>query len=317
MANWIIDTGNNKRGFYFSTMQDVFKNAVINLDGDGNPVASMGDGSDFAGTQSTRDPRNMLIHETTEDGVTTVQIGPINQAENVSVPLELDAVKNFLDTHDATMAPMVMLQYQFASSDEKVTPGAAIQGAKYVGKTNADGVMKAVDILDSNSVIWEAPNKKDVVNYIAFGKLNGLPNTYYMLLNSFRTELYHELQDTSANTFIYLDQATGGMRNAIMRPSFTNAKLLDNDIIIASNDSVTMNIFNDEAAIFNSSTGITTSNIDYTVDSNASITDNGSGTITIDMTGREVAYISITVASDIFLPKDPRLSIQRTFTVHK
>lgn len=317
MANWLIDSGNTKRGFYFSNIQDIFKNGVIQ-EVDGEVVPSLGDGDSFMGYHSSIDPRNLVIFDeiNPETNAATTSIGLKRADQAVSIPLELDAVKAFLDSDAGNTSPIVALQYQFESPDAAVTTREAISDAKYVTKVTAtDGTMRAVDI-ETNATIWQSPNKTHVVNYVFFGKVNGVPDTYYMLLNSFRTELYSELRETNGHKFFYLDQATGGMRNFFIRPEFTNAKLLDNDVVIASSDNFTMKLFDENAAIF-ANTSIGLGDVDYTFESNALVADDGQGGLAIDMTGRESAYLSVKIADDIVLDQEPKISVRRTFTIHK
>jgi hypothetical protein len=317
MANWLIDTGNTKRGFYFSRIQDIFKNANVQQV-DGELVTSFADGDSFMGYHSSIDPRNLVIFDdinpVTNEATTSIGLKRVDAV--VSIPLELDTVKAFLDSDQGSVSPMVVLQYQFESPDAAVTTREAIESAKYVTKVTTDeGVMQAVDI-KTGETIWESPNKTHVVNYVFFGKVNGVPDTYYMLLNSFRTELYNELRDSNGNKFFYLDQSTGGMKEFLLRPEFSGAKLLDNDVVVADGDVFSINFFDENSAII-ANTSVTPANINYSVESNALVADNGAGGLTVDMSGRDFAYVSVKIASGIILDHGPMIEVRRTFTIHK
>jgi hypothetical protein len=305
MANWLIDTGNTKRGFYFSRIQDIFKNANVQQV-DGELVTSFANGDSFMGYHSSIDPRNLVIFDdinpVTNEATTSIGLKRVDAV--VSIPLELDTVKAFLDSDQGSISPLVALQYQFESPDAAVTTREAIEAAKYVTKVT------------TAETIWESPNKTHVVNYVFFGKVNGVPDTYYMLLNSFRTELYNELRDSNGNKFFYLDQSTGGMKEFLLRPEFSGAKLLDNDVVVADGDVFSINFFDENSAII-ANTSVTPANIDYSVESNALVADNGAGGLTVDMSGRDFAYVSVKIASGIILDHGPMIEVRRTFTIHK
>jgi hypothetical protein len=317
MANWLIDTGNTKRGFYFSRIQDIFKNANIQQV-DGELVTSFADGDSFMGYHSSIDPRNLVIFDdinpVTNESTTSIGLKRVDAV--VSIPLKLDTVKAFLDSDQGSISPIVALQYQFESPDAAVTTREAIEAAKYVTKvTTAEGVMQAVDI-ETGETIWQSPDKTHVVNYVFFGKVDGVPDTYYMLLNSFRTELYNELRESNGHKFFFLDQSTGGMKEFLLRPEFSGAKLLDNDVVVAAGNVFSMNLFDENSAII-ANTSVTPASIEYSVESNALVADNGAGGLTVDMTGREFAYISVKIADGIVLVNEPKISVSRTFTIHK
>lgn len=318
MANWLVDTGNTKRGFYFTHLQELFKNGVITREEDNSITSSIANGDTFMGYHSSIDPRNLIIFDDVnpETGEITTSIGLKRGDATVTIPLELDAVKAFLDSTDGEVSPVVALQYQFASPDAAVTTREAIENATYVTKvTLPDGTMRAINILN-NATVWQSPNKKHVVNYVFFGKVNGIPDTYFMLLNSFRTELYNDLQTANGHNFFYLDQSTGGMKNYLLRPVISGAKLLDNDVIVAESDSFDINVFG-SLVDFLSKSGLSAADINLTVSTNATYTDNGSGQLTFDMTGKNYAYISLKIGEHAVLDPDPRFSVRRTFTVHR
>lgn len=316
MANWIVDTGNTKRGFYFSHIQDIFKNGFIYRDENDSLIAELTSSDNFMGYHSSVDPRNVIIFDETnpETGEVVTMVGLKRLDQVAAIPLKLDMVKQFLDSSDAEVSPIVALQYQFASADASVTTKQAIENAIYVTKIGAaDGTARAINIADG-STVWETPNKTHVVNYLLFGKVAGVANTYFILLNSFRTELYNELQESNGHKFHYIDQSTGGMKNFFIRPVLTGATLLDNDIIVADSDTFSLSLFNGS---FLSDAGLTINDISFAVSSSISYTDNGNGQLSFDLTGKDHAYVSIKVGSNIVLDQEPKISIRRSFNIYK
>lgn len=315
MAKWLIDIGNNKRGFYFSKVQDITANAFLTESG-GEYVANFDEAGIYA-FHSQTDPRNVIIfEEILEDGSAVTSIGLKKVNESTSQPLNLDAIKTFLDSDQSATSPLVALQYQFDSPAAEVTTRTAIENARYVTKiTNPDGSHNMVDII-SNETVWSSPEQKHVVNYLFAGKISSVPDTYFILLNAFRTELYQELSESNGHTFEYLNQSTGSFKNFFIRPDVVNGRVFD-DVIFAENQNMVVKPFG-HVHQFLMKNNLTANDISYEFETNCeSCTKDANGNLNIDLGTKPVAYLSISLPSNNLLDLGPDLAIRRTFTIHR
>jgi hypothetical protein len=315
MAKWLIDIGNNKRGFYFSKVQDITSNAFL-TESKGEYVANFDESGMYA-FHSQTDPRSVIIFEETledESAVTSIGLKKVN--ESTSQPLRLDAIKTFLDSAQSATSPLVALQYQFESASANVTTREAIENARYVTKiTNIDGSHRMVDIV-SEETVWTSPEQKHVVNYLFAGKIASVPDTYFILLNGFRTELYQELNESNGNTFEYLSQSTGSFKNFFIKPAVVNGKLFD-DIIFAEGQNIVVKPFG-EFNQFLAKHSLSANDVSYEFETNSvSCTKDSNGNLNIDLGTKTIAYLSISIPSNNLLDLGPDLAIRRTFTIHR
>lgn len=315
MAIWIIDTGNTKRGFYFSKVQDITSHAYLKEDNN-DYIPVFGNEKVYAfHTQS--DPRSMVIFEKeNENGSFTTSIGLKNfDNSSTSQPLRLEEIKEFLDSADSNLSPVVMLQYQFDSPDADVANSEAIENARYVTKiTDTQGNSRIVDII-TDETVWSSPEQKHVINYFFAGKIKSIPDTYFILLNSFRTELYQELRTFENHVFEYLDHATGSFGDFFIRPSVSNGKIFG-DTIFAESSNIKLKIFG-ETNEFLSNNNFTANDINYEYESNLICSKNSEGNLDIDLGDKTVGFVSINIPSNNMLDVAPDIAIRRTFTVHR
>jgi hypothetical protein len=315
MAKWLIDIGNNKRGLYFSKIQDITAIASLTEE-NGEYVANFSQDSMYA-SHSQTDPRNVIIfEEVQEDGSIVTSIGLKKTNESTSQPLRLDAIKTFLDSAQSATSPLVALQFQFDSASANVTTKHAIENARYVTKiTNEVGNYDMVDII-TDEVVWSSPEKKHVVNYFFAGKIKSLPDTYFILLNGFRTELYQELTESNGHTFEYLSQSSGSFKNFLLNSSVVNGKLFD-DTIFAQSQIITVKPFGNRHCWLTKH-NLTTSNVDYEFESNCeSCTKDQDGNLIVDLGTKTIAYLSISLPANNLLDLGFDLAIRRTFTIHR
>jgi len=314
MAKWLIDTGNTKKGFYFSKVQDVVSHAYLKEE-NSEYIPVLG-GQNMYAAHSQTDPNNIIIFEKqNEDGSFVTSIGLKRFDLSTSQPLRLDEIKAYLDSAEAELSPVVALQYQFETADADVSNSEAIENARYITKvTDAEGNSKIVDIL-TDETVWDSPELKHVINYLFIGKIKSIPDTYYILLNGFRTELYQQLQQFGEHTFEYLDQATGSFKNYFIRPTVENGKLFD-DVIFAEAQSLKLKVFGDQN-FFLSSNNLTANDVDYKFESSVSCVKDADGNLDIDMGDKTTAFVSVFIPSNNMLDVTPDMSIRRTFTIHR
>ena len=156
MNNWIIDTGNTKRGVFYTRTADLISNAKIKKEGD---VLSPTLGEKVMRTHSQIDPRNIkLFHEDNK-----FHVGFANEFKEWKRELDLDNIKKYLDSDDEELSPFVSLSYIFASKEESVNNVDALMAAQYITKKEIDGASTVVDIVTGKS-LWSHPKEKDVLN---------------------------------------------------------------------------------------------------------------------------------------------------------
>ena len=307
MNNWIIDTGNTKRGVFYTRTADLISNAKIKKEGD---ILTPTLGEKVMRTHSQIDPRNIkLFHEDNK-----FHVGFANEFKEWKRELDLDNIKKYLDSDDEVLSPFVSLSYIFASKEESVNNVDALMAAQYITKKEVDGLSTVVDIVTGKS-LWAHPKEKDVLNYLIFGKIKGLPNTYYILLNGFRVELFEDLPTTKEHNFEYIDLGTGELPKFWFNPKWTGAGLLDNDTVLTPKQefSVDLNHAGSRFAML----GYNKDDVKVNLRSNIPYTVPSTGVYKFDMGDKETGYISLHLPSNNILDLDPEMAIRRTFTVHK
>lgn len=313
MAHWLIDTGNTKRGLFFTKHQDISSNGKLLDDGNGNLVPVLGEEKMFK-AHSAVDPRNLRITSEQDGSDVKVYMG-LTRSENIGfkVPLDLDAIKTFLDSDEGRTSPTVFVSYVFANKDEDISTRTAVENHKYISKLSKN----QPDMIDikTGEVLWTAPDSKHVINYMFAGKVSGIPNTYYLCLNSFRTELYEDIPSGDNHSFEFLDAGFGTLKNVLLRPIINNGSLLDNDIIIAPKAEFSINLYSNKGYIGQRS--LTASDVTVNVKTNLTYTKSEDGLLTFNFGDKTTGYVSLHIASNSLLDQDPDLSIRRTFTVHR
>ena len=173
------------------------------------------------------------------------------------------------------------------------------------------------DMIDvkTGEVLWTAPDSKHVINYMFAGKVTGIPNTYYLCLNSFRTELYEDIPSGDNHSFEFLDAGFGTLKNLLLRPIINNGSLLDNDIIIAPKAEFSINLYSNKGYIGQRS--LTANDVTVNIKTNLTYTKAEDGLLTFNFGDKTTGYVSLHIASNSLLDQDPDLSIRRTFTVHR
>lgn len=312
MAHWLIDTGNTKRGVFYNKHQDMVNNGKIIENADGTLTGVLGEEKMF-NFHTAVDPRNLKITSEIDGSNVNLYMGLTKNDASFKVPLDLDTIKNYLDSDQAKTSPIVFLSYIFNEGEEEVSIKEAIQNHKCVSKLSKDSA-EVIDI-KTGEVLWTAPTTKNVVNYMFAGKIAGVPNTYYICLNSFRTELYENLQDGDNHSFDFLDQSVGAIKNMLLRPNLVNASLLDNDIIIAPKNSFIINLFSAKGYFGNRN--LTASDVTVNVRTNLQYEKSPDGLLTFDFGDKNTGYVSLHIASNLLLDQDPDTSLRRTFTVHR
>jgi len=313
MAHWLIDTGNNKKGLFYTKHQDIANNGKLIEKEDGTITPVLGEEKMFQ-FHSAVDPRNLKITSEQDGDNVNYYIG-LTKSEGVGfkVPFDLDAIKTYLDSDKAKVSPIVFVSYVFADANESVETKYAIENHKYLAKISKDSP-EVIDI-KTGEVVWNAPESKNIVNYMFAGKVAGIPNTYYICLNSFRTELYQDLISSSDHSFQILDTGIGALKNMIINPIINNGSLLDHDIIIAPKAEFSMNLYSIKGYI--GQRGLTANNVSVNVKTNLTYTKADDGLLTFNFGEKTTGYVSLHIASNLLLDQDPDLSLRRTFTVHK
>lgn len=313
MAHWLIDTGNNKKGLFYTKHQDIANNGKLIEHEDGTITPVLGEEKMFQ-FHSAVDPRNLKITSEKDGDNVNYYIG-LTKSEGIGfkVPFDLDAIKTYLDSDKSKTSPIVFVSYIFADENESVETKYAIENHKYLAKISKDKP-EVIDI-KTGETVWTSPESKNIVNYMFAGKVAGIPNTYYICLNSFRTELYQDLHSGPKHSFQMLDAGIGAIKNMILNPIITNGSLLDNDIIIAPKSDFTVNLFSNKRYI--GQRGLTASDVTVNVKTNLTYTRSDDGLLTFKFGESASGYISLHIASNMLLDQDPDLSLRRTFTVFK
>jgi len=307
MANWLIDIANQKRGLSFLRHADAIKNHSIGLV-DGAPKVFAGIDQPFR-SHSAVDPRNAKLFNT-ESGF---GIGLSNETTEIIRSLELDTIKNYLDTHPE--CPTIALAYVFADRNENVTVRHAVENSKYITtKYDTDASVTNVIDIETGNTLWNTPTQNDVVLYFFAGKINGVPDTYYLVLNSLRTEMFETLNDSSSHKFELLDMGVGSLRDYLIRPTFENATLESEDIVLASDSVFYMDPYSKNA--FYEEKGIDVSQIRFSVKTSCSWEQVNSSRYKFNLGDKESAVIVFEITGNL-LDQDPELKIQRTFKVYK
>lgn len=310
MSTWIIDHGNTKRGYHFSITQDNVSTMNVIEEGGIKKVLNK---PNTMLVHSASDPRNAKLYQTTlEDGTTQLKIGLTGEENEAGQPLDLDVIKSYLDSADGALSSLVSLTYVFESADAVVSTKDAIENAKLITKKyNAEtDTENYVDITNS-SVLWSSGTQKNVVNYFYAGKVSGVTDTYFIMLNGFRTELYQDLDPIGGHSFAYTSSGGEGLRSKLITPIVSNATLVDNDVILAPKNELTIDMFSKNSLL-------TVGNVNFSVKTNCERweqADNGAFKFVIG--DRETAYVSIAIPCTPALDLDNRLAVRRTFTIHK
>ena len=160
MTNWLIDSGNTKRGLYFSKMQDVSASVTITQRDDGSYNTGLLDENLYQYHSQTNPNSFVIFEQADETGIIRKHVGLQYFDESVSQPLLLDEIKNFLDSAQGETSPFVALQYQFASPDSVVSNREAIENSRYISKvTESDGSQRVIDVITGETV-WSSPDVK-------------------------------------------------------------------------------------------------------------------------------------------------------------
>lgn len=307
MTNWLIDVANQKRGLSYLKHADNIKNHAVGIVSGQKQFFSQID-QPFR-THSAVDPRNAKLFNTD----TGFGIGLSNGDNEIIRTLELDTIKNFLDSHDGT--PFVALAYPFNSPDESVTNRHAIENSKYIStKYDPDTNVTNVIDIETGDILWNTPTKKDTILYFFAGKIDGVPNTYYLVLNSLRTEMFETLNDNESHTFETLDLGVGAIEDYLIMPTFENASLESEDIVLASDsvfymDPYTRNEFYVEK-------GIDPANITFRCKASCKWEQVNSSKFKFSLEDKDSAIIVFEIKNNMF-EIDPDLKIQRIFKVYK
>jgi|TARA_B100001094_G_C18192764_1_gene808429 hypothetical protein len=313
MAHWLIDTSNNKKGLFYTKHQDIANNGKLIEGDDGNVIPVLGQEKMFQ-FHSAVDPRNIKLTSDEVDGKTNYFIGLTNSSgASFKVPFELDTIQTYLDSDSAKTSPIVFVSYVFDNADESVETKFAIENHKYLAKISKDKP-DVIDIKTGNPV-WSSPDSKHIVNYMFAGKLSGIPDTYYICLNSFRTEVYKDLASNENHTIEILDNSVGAIKNMILKPIVSNGTIVDNDILIAPKQQFSLNLFSNKGYIGQRS--LTASNVEINVKTNLTYTKHDDGILEFDFGDKHTGYVSLHITSNSLLDQDPDLALRRTFTVHR
>jgi len=313
MAHWLIDTGNNKKGLFYTKHQDIANNGKLIESDDGSIVPVLGQEKMFQ-FHSAVDPRNIKLTSEEVDGEVKYFIG-LTKYDGLSfkVPFELDTIQSYLDSESAKTSPIVFVSYVFKDADESVDTKFAIENHKYLAKVSKDNP-DVIDIKTGNPV-WTAPDSKNIVNYMFAGKIAGIPNTYYICLNSFRTEVYKDLASNKNHTIELLDNSVGAIKNMILKPIVSNGTILDNDILIAPKQHFSLNLFSNKGYI--GQRNLTAKDVQVNVKTNLTYTKHDDGILDFDFGDKHTGYVSLHISSNNLLDQDPDLALRRTFTVHR
>ena len=307
MANWLIDVANQKRGLSFLRHADSVKNYSVGLV-DGSPKVFSRIDQPFR-THSAVDPRNAKLFNT-ESGF---GIGLSNEDAQVVRTLELDTIKNYLDNHPE--CPTIALAYVFSDSNENTTVRHAVENSKYITtKYDPDTSVTNVIDIESGDILWNTPTRKDVVLYFFAGKINGVPNTYYLVLNSLRTEMFETLNDSENHKFELLDMGVGALRDYLIMPTFENATLESDDIVIASDSVFYMDPYSKNE--YYEDRGIDVSGINFKIKTSCSWEQVNSSKYKFNLGDKDSAVIVFEITGNL-LDQDPELKIQRIFKVYK
>ena len=307
MANWLIDIANQKRGTAFLRHVDNVKNHAIGIV-DGSPQVFSQIAQPFR-THSAVDPRNAKLFNT-DSGY---GIGLSNDTNEVVRSLELDTIKNYLDANPN--CPTISLAYIFASPDENVTTRHAIENSKYI-TTIYDNDATATNVVDieTGDILWNTPTQKDIQIYLFAGKIKGVPDTYYLVLNSLRTEMYETLNDTANHKFEHLDLGVGAISDFLIMPTFENATLESEDVVLATDAVFYMNPFTKNEFYENHSVDL--SQIRFRVRSNCVWEQVTPSRYKFNLGDKTSGVVVFEIENNL-LEQDPELRIQKVFKVYK
>jgi len=310
MANWLIDNANVKRGTTYTRHLDIFRNFSVSTES-GSPK-EIRTGNPVVRTHTAVDPRNVKLFNSGSG----IGIGLTSPAENSSTKLadlDLDAMKTWLDANAVT-SPVIAFGYVFASNDEDVTQKHALENARYItSKYNPS--LKQTDMIDikDGSTVWSSPDTKDMVVYFMAGKVDGIADTYYILLNAMRTEMYETLIDTTNHKFETIELGTGTYSDFLIKPVFDNATLQQDDVVLVTNDTFYFNPFGSE---WYTTVGIDTSTVRFNLQTNLNWTQETSQRYKFTMGTDKQGVIVFEILGGS-TDADPLSKIQRVFKVYR
>jgi len=307
MANWLIDVANQKRGLSFLRHADNIKNHAVGIV-DGSPTVFSQIAQPFR-THSAIDPRNAKLFNT-ESGY---GIGFANESAEVVRNLDLDAIKTYLDNHPE--CPTIALAYVFADANENVTVRHAIENSKFI-TTKYDPDTSVTNVIDINNgdILWNTPEQKDVVLYFFAGKIKGVPNTYYIVLNSLRTEMFQTLNDSDNHKFETLDLGVGALQDYLIMPTFENATLESEDVVLATDSVFYMDPYSKNE--FYAERGVDVSAITFRIKTNCVWEQVNPSRYKFNLGDKTSAVVVFEIENNL-MENDPELKIQRIFKVYK
>lgn len=307
MANWLIDIANQKRGTSFLRHVDNIKNHAVGTVGGELQVFSQID-QPFR-THSAVDPRNAKLFNTD----TGYGIGLSNDTNEVVRSLELDIIKNYLDANPG--CPAIALAYIFDSPTANVTTRHAIENSKYITTAydNDTSVTNVINI-ENGDILWNTPTTNDIQVYLFAGKIKGVPDTYYIILNSLRTEMYETLNDTDSHTFETLDLGVGALSDFLILPTFENASLESDDVVLANDSVFYMDPYTRNE--FYVDRGINLSAIAFKIKTNLTWEQVAPDRYKFNLGDKDSGIIVFEIPSN-YMETDPELKIQKVFKVYK
>jgi len=307
MANWLIDVANQKRGISFLRHADNIKNHAVGIVDGAAKVFSQID-QPFR-THSAVDPRNAKLFNT-DSGY---GIGLSNTTNEVIRTLELTKIKNYLDANPS--CPTIALAYVFDNPEENVTTRHAIENSKYITTAydNASNTTNVIDI-ETGDILWNTPTKNDIQLYLFAGKINGVPDTYYIILNSLRTEMYETLSDSTDHKFETIDLGVGALQDYLIMPTFENATLESEDVVLASDSIFYMDPYTKNE--FYTERGVDVSNITFRIKTNCVWEQVNPTRYKFNLGDKTSAVVVFEIENNL-METDPELKIQRIFKVYK
>jgi len=310
MATWIIDSGNTKKGYHFSITQDNV--STMNIVEEAGIKKSISKPLTML-VHSASDPRNTKLYiKTLENGTKQLYFGLTKDNSSAGQPIDLDVIKAYLDSSAGQISSLVSMTYIFDDAEAEVTTKDAVENSKLITKQYdaENDIENYIDITNSE-VLWSTGTQKSVVNYFYAGKVSGINDTYFIMLNGFRTELFANLESINSHTFDYTISGGDGLKSKLITPIVSNATLVDNDIILAPKNEFTIDMFTMNSLL-------NVGSVNFSVKTNCERweqQDNGSFKFVIG--DRETAYVSILIPTTPALDLDNKIAIRRTFTVHK
>lgn len=307
MANWLIDVANQKRGISFLRHADNIKNHAVAVV-DGAPKLYSQIVQPFR-THSAVDPRNVKLFNT-DSGY---GIGLSNDVNEVVRTLELDKIKNYLDSNPA--CPTIALAYVFASPEENVSTRHAIENSKYITTVyDADADVTNVVDIENGDLLWNTPTKNDIQLYLFAGKINGVPDTYYIILNALRTEMYETLNDNDNHKFETIDLGVGAIQDYLIMPTFENATLESQDIVLADNSVFYMDPYTKNE--FYTERNVDVSKIKFRIRTSCAWEQVTPSKYKFNLGDKTSAVIVFEIENNL-METDPELRIQKIYKVYK